>query len=570
MEKYADGVIKKEKRKMGFDKERQTLDALKAESLATRGELCVRLKNLETQFAKKKRLFQSENETAVLAGELLKTFGDQWEADVFISAYGKEYFELRIQREKGANSFLNRTLDALKKLEGKSEKEIAQKLKDFKEEAEKIKNGEIIQMESMIKENLINLFDRTMEDLENYKTMMERIQTSDEGYLAEEGEQRRKKETLALAKKALDEVKNFKQQLESVSQEDTAEAKKAALDVKEKLEAFRVLILSGNQYEIKDGVDALQKALNAFKEAKGKKKLKEKETDIGTFPETAMETLKAGGELDELAAAYIVLKAVGYGQKFFDEQEKLELEKMRREESELSLENDKIYQEDKRQLDNLKAQIKTMKDGPLKDDKINRALAIKERMKKREMTIAKDQKKKLERNARVRNAMQKFVIDLKEVAEIYGFSSERTYLDRAKIMAETGVSDFRQLYEAYVRALYNNDEKTWVRLQGKLADLRERFNNPDEVVDIVEFVEENDEDFETEDEKETDTGMTDQERKNKMAALFDDEEEDEEETPETDPEKPETDGDVETVNTDDYAKAKENAQRARAVTESID
>ncbi|MBQ4268980.1 MAG: hypothetical protein IJB97_04955 [Clostridia bacterium] len=556
---------------MGFDKERQALDELKAKSLETRGELCERLKKLETQYAKKKRLFQSENETAVLAGELLKTFGDQWEADVFISAYGKEYFELRIKREKGANSFLNRTLDALKKLEGKSEKEIAQKLKDFKEEAEKIKNGEIVEMESMIKENLINLFDRTMEDLENYKTMLDRIQTSDEGYLAEEGEQRRKKETLALAKKALDEVKNFKQQLESVSQEDTAEAKKAALEVKEKLEAFRALILSGNQFELADGLKALQKALDAFKEVKGKKKLKEKETDIGAFPEAAMETLKEGGELDELAAAAIVLRAVGYGQKFFDEQEKLELEKMRREESELSLENDKIYQEDKRQLDNLKAQIKTMKDGPFKDDKINRALAIKERMKKRETTIAKDKKKKLERNARVRNAMQKFVIDLKEVAEIYGFSSERTYLDRAKIMAETGVSDFRQLYEAYVRALYNNDEKTWVRLQGKLADLRERFNNPDEVVDIVEFVEENDEDFETEDEKETDTGMTDQERDEAMKMLYDDEE-DEEETPETDPEKPETDGDVETVNTDDYAKekAKENAQRARAVTESID
>ena len=555
---------------MGFEKERQSLDALKAESLATRGEICERLKKLETQLSKKKRLFQSENENAVLAGELLQTFGDNWEADVFISAYGKEYFDLRIKREKGANSFLKRTLDALKKLDGKSEKEIAQKLKDFKDEAEKIKNGEIIQMESMIKENLMNLFDRTIEDLENYKTMMERIQTSDEGYMAEEGEQRRKKETLSLAKKALEEMKNCKQQLESVSQEDTAEAKKAALDVKEKLEAFRVLILSGNQYEIADGVKALQKALNTFKEVKGKKKLKEKETDIGGFSETAMETLKAGGEVDELAAAAIVLKAVGYGQKFFDEQEKLELEKMRREETELYLENDKIYQESKRQFDNLKAQIKTMKDGPLKDDKINRALAIKENMKKREMTIAKDQKKKLERNARVRNAMQKFVIDLKEVAEIYGFSSERTYLDRAKIMAETGVSDFRQLYEAYVRALYNNDEKTWVRLQGKLADLRDRYNNPDEVVDIVEFVEENDEDFETEDEKETDAGMTEQERKDKMAALFDDEED---ETPETDPETrtPETDGEVTTVNTDDYEteKAKENARRARAVTEDI-
>jgi hypothetical protein len=206
-----------------------------------------------------------------------------------------------------------------------------------------------------------------------------------------------------------------------------------------------------------------------------------------------------------------------------------------------------------------------MKDGPLKDDKINRALSIKENMKKRETALAKDQSKKMERNTKVRTALQKFVINLKEVADIYGFSSERTYLDRAKIMAETGVSDFRQLYETYVRALYNNDENTWVKMQGKLAELRDQYNNPDMVVDIVEYVEEHDYDFDVEDETEKDTRMTKEERNAKMAALFDDDED------ETETEAPVTDGDVETVNTDDYQteKAKANAKAARSLADDI-
>ena len=127
---------------MGFEKERKQLDELKVESLSLRGEIRERLKNLETQLSKKKRFFHFDNENAAAATELLTTFGDEnWEADVFISAYGKAYFDLRIQREKSANSFLAYTLDSLKKMDGKTEKEIVQKLKDLKTDAEKFKTG---------------------------------------------------------------------------------------------------------------------------------------------------------------------------------------------------------------------------------------------------------------------------------------------------------------------------------------------------------------------------------------------------------------------------------------------
>ena len=559
---------------MGFERERREFDLLKTEGLQPRGEICKRLKVLEKQFPKKKFRFLFESENADLATELLETFSDEnWDADVFISAYGKEYFDRRIQREKNANSFLAYTLDALKKLDGKNERETAQKLKDIKEDAEKFKNGEILQMESIIKANLMKLFDRTVEDLDNYKTMMERIGKKNEAN-AESREQTKKKETLALIKKSRMQVEACRAALEGVSLEDTAETKEAALVVKKKLEEFREVLLSGVEFRVEDKLKDLEKAMTALKETKGKKKLKEKDANIGTFPEASVENLKNGEEVDSLSAAAFVLQRVGYGQEFFDMQKEEMLRMLRDSAKQANLENDEYYQELLEQLNGVYSTLESMAEGPAKDLMRQRAYAIVEQIDAREMEVLEDAKQSFVSDNNVSEALWNFINLLKQAAAMFGVNSQRKYLERAQIMADSDISDFQQLYEDYVSAVLNNDGETVVKLEIKVNALLDKYNNPQKVESVKAYMRRHEEkkEFLTDAKPKMKDELSQQQRNDmdariaarlgkKPAAA----------TPVADPATPITDGEVQTVNTNDFAteKQKEMAQKAKAVSEEI-
>lgn len=560
---------------MGFEKERKQLDELKVDSLTLRGEIRERLINLEKQLSKKRRFFHFENDNAALASELLKTFGDEnWEADVFISAYGKAYFDLRIQREKNANSFLAYTLDALKKLDGATDKEIVQKLKDLKTDAEKFKNGEILQMESMIKANLTNLFTRTIEDLENYKTMMERIGKNKEG-ATESREQTKKKETLALIKKAKMQVEACKTLLDGIALEDTAETKAVALVVKEKLEECREVLLSGVEFRVEDKMKELQKALNALKETKGKKKIKEKDADVGGFPEATIENLRNGEEVDNLSAAAFVLQRVGYGQEFFDMQKEDMLRALKDSAKQTTLEGDEYYQELLAQLNEMYTEMENMPEGPAKDIALDRAYALADRIDAREIEILEDAKHSFIADNNVSEALWDFVLLLKKAARLFGVDSQRKYLERAQIMADSEISDFQQLYEDYVSAVMNNDKKTISELDIKVNSLLDKYDNPQKVESVKTYMRKHEPKitFQTTEKTPVRETMSQKERDEKQAkiaarlgrkpiAA----------TPNlVATETPVTDGVVQTVNTNDYAteKAKEMARKAREANEEI-
>lgn len=532
---------------MDFNNKRQKLDELRAKSRKLAAEICERLE---------KAKLKAKGKDKILLAKLIEKFKNQDELSfLFIRESGEKYYDARIERERRLNIFLSEAVDMLIKAESLGDKEQVEKIKILKDNVTKWENGEevITMQDSVLKQQLIDMLEQTERDIKVYCEVLSGLPTNGAG------EERRKSESLKAAEEAKAKLLEAREIVENTSVEDTEETKAAAQEVINCLIEVRdVLPAGGNSRRLKQKLNNLNEAVAKFKRTKAKgKKLKEKDTNLGTIDRLTAENLEDKVEnADELTSAVFVLEVVGFNEEFLQEQEERALEELRKRGAESCLENDRYYQELLAQRDAAKERVRSM--SP-KNPEFN--TFVRDAIKKENACVeyankkikaggrAKETEEKLEKE------LHKTCQDIREVSTMYSYASRMPYKARVKIMAENGVYDFSELFDRYVTALYNNDTETIDEIKATLVALRKAYEP---------YIDEEEEEEETEREtvtvKRAEVEELSEEEKAWMrenGMLVD--EPQQPETPVTEAPEVVGDGDVETVNTTDINRNREKA-----------
>lgn len=465
---------------MNYEEYRAALLRLKEENDGRIANIRARLDAyIETQAYLKKK----KRQTAPTQGEaLLNLFADRRGLVCgLIRRGGEGYFKARIESEEAFGGFLKEFAETLQTLEGLSEQtgrgveEQKERLLDAmtkKTEAwlkNKTHNWREGMQDTVLKTQLVGLFDRTIEDLKLFAEGNSAMRTA-------EGD-----ENARLANSTRKELEKYRTAVNSCYIMDTDGNYAVADGLRKALAKIRKdlpkmasgRIVKGALADIGKMTKALQAEKNAGRKLGLGKKLKD-------FPEATEETLTGKEKVDELAAAVYVLERLTINQDFFDAMDARIQRRIEGMTMPVDFDNDEKYQALKAKAAECAKEIRKLKADP-KCSKVKLAGYV-ELLKACDAQIKEYENKRLEavrqsvERAKEISRLQKTSASFKKVGDIFTADSGVSYLERAQIMAETQTYDFRDMYEDFVSALLNGDKETLLAIRAKLQAMVEEFN----------------------------------------------------------------------------------------------
>lgn len=463
---------------MGVQEYRAELSQLKAENDATinaiRGRLAAYMNGLTPKQKKKNPpkkeewLIRQFSNRRTLLGRLIR-------------AGGEEYFRQRLTVEKDFKNFGGEFLGMLKTFEQAAAKrgfgveEQKQRLLDAmvnKTEAwlkNKSNQWREDMQETVLKTQVVELFDRTIDDLKLYAEGNSAMRTA-------EGT-----ENARLADKTRKELEKYRAVVSGCYMMDTDGNYAVAEKIRKTLEKIRKDLpkMAGGRI-VKAALGDLDRLTEDLKEEKNAGRKLGLGKKVKPFVVANEETLLGRTKVDELGAAVFVMERLTLNQDFFDA---MDARIQRRVESMAmphDFNSDETYNALKNKAAECAKEIRRLKGDP-KCSKVKLAGYV-ELLKSCDAQIKEYEAKKLKEVrasveaskeiARLRKTCESF----KEVGKIFTSESGVSYLERAQIMAETQTYDFRNMYEEFVSALLNGDKETLLEIRAKLQAMVEEFN----------------------------------------------------------------------------------------------
>lgn len=520
-----------------------------------------RLTRYNKKYGKKKgffwRLFHKKGVGQTAEEKFIVQFSDRRALVCpFIKEKGEGYFERRIENEKAFQSFAKEFSSLLENLEktaltkGKDvnlQKQRVVGVMTEKTEAwlkNKTQEWREDMQETVLKTQLIELFDQTIDDLKLFaegNTSMNNV----------EG-----KEDARLADKTRKDLEKYKEVVLGCSFLDTDGNYYLGEDIRAELLRIRKdLPKMASDRIVKSALSEIDKLTMEIKSERNEGRKLGLGKKIKPFTPANEKTLLGKDKIDELSASVFVLERLTINQEFFDAMEA----RIQRKVDSLAMphdfSSDETYLSLKAKASECAKEIRKLKADP-KCSKVKLASYV-ELLKACDSQIKDYENKKLkEVRASVEasqeiSRLQKTCASFKEVGEIFTSKSGVSYLERAKIMVETQTYDFRKMYEEFVSALLNGDKETLLSIRAKLQAMVEEFNTR-RGRDILSEVEEAEREavaFSLDmDEAYADPDtVIDEDALADLLGEYDDE------TPATEVPVKQAEGKVETVNTEEYA-----------------
>lgn len=471
---------------MEYQNYREELTRRKADNDALIGDIKSRLTKYNKKFVKKKgffwRLFHRKKAERSTEEKLLSRFSDRRELVCpFIKEKGEEYFRKRIENEIAFKSYA----EEFSSLLGNLEKAALTKGKDAKLQKERLlgvmtekteawsKNKTQYWREDMqetvLKSELIALFDQTIDDLKLFADGSSAMKNA-------EG-----KEDARLADKTRKDLEKYREVILGCSVLDTDGNYYIADDIREELATIRKdLPKMASERIVKSALAQVDKLTMELKEEKNEGRNLGIYKKLKPFAVANEKTLVSREKIDELAASVFVLERLTINQDFFDAMDA----RIQRKVDSLSMPHDfakdETYLALKAKATECAKEIRKLKADP-KCSKMKLAgyvellKACDGQIKDYETKKLKEVRASVEASKEIAR-LQKTCASFKEVGEIFTSKSGVSYLERAKIMAETQTYDFRNMYEEFVSALLNGDKETLLSIRAKLQAMVEEFN----------------------------------------------------------------------------------------------
>lgn len=548
---------------MDYQSYREELTRRKTENDELIADIKNRLTRYNKKYVKKKgffwRLFHKTPKGKSTEEKLLSQFSDRRGLVCpFIKDKGEGYFQKRIENEKSFKSYAEEFSSLLENLEkvalekGKDADVQKQRLLGVMTEKTEawLKNKTQYWREDMqetvLKSELIALFDQTIDDLKLFADGSSAMKNA-------EG-----KEDARLADKTRKDLEKYREIILGCSLLDTDGNYYIADDIREELATIRKdLPKMASERIVKSALTQVDKLTMELKAEKNEGRTLGIYKKLKPFAVANEKTLLSKEKIDELSASVFVLERLTINQDFFDAMDA----RIQRKVESLSMPHDfatdETYLSLKAKATECAKEIRKLKADP-KCSKMKLAGYV-ELLKACDGQIKDYESKKLkEVRASVEASkeiarLQKTCASFKEVGEIFTSKSGVSYLERAKIMAETQTYDFRKMYEEFVSALLNGEKDTLLSIRAKLQAMVEEFNTR-RGRDILSEVEEAEREaeafgFDMEGVYADPDTVIDESALDDLLGEYDDEPA----TPVQEQPVKEAEGKVETVNTEEYA-----------------
>ena len=467
---------------MELEEYRVKLTALRKENDVLIGEIKSKLETYAKAHPNK-NWFKRKEPTA--AGRLAGIFSERQElVSKIIRCKGEKYFEERIEEEKAFSVFAGEILEILKTLERASEgkgKEAAETQARqlealttktdawLKNKTNTWREDMVQESATVLKEQTVEMLEQTMEDLKLFAEGCEMTDTV-------EGQESAK---LALAVRA--ELESCKGIIQGSYVMDTDGNYRLVYGIREKVEKIRKeLPKIASERPVKSALADIAKLTEAIKKEKNEGRKLTFNKKIHSFAVATEESLLKRTKIDELAAAVFVIERVTVNKDFFDAMD-ARIERMLKSLGDTQdFANDPAYVTMKNNAALYAKEIKKMKADPKCSQArlvqyVQLLKATDTQIKEFEKTKVKEVQSAVEK-AKDISRLRKTCESFKDVAKIFTSESDVSYRERAQIMAETQVYDFRRMYEDYVSAMLNGDKETLGDIRAKLKAMVEEFN----------------------------------------------------------------------------------------------
>lgn len=465
---------------MKYEEYRAELTRLKQENDGMIGSIRERINAYtELQAYLKKR----KKQNAPTQGDaLLNLFADRRRlVSGLIKSGGETYFKRRIEGETAFRSFLKEFTESLEALEGlaeqtdrKSEEQKERLLDGMTKKAEawlknKTHNWREDMQDSILKEQIVGVFDDTIDDLKLYADGNSAMRTP-------EGD-----ENARLATSTRKELEKYRAAVNACYIMDTDPNYAIGDGIRKALAKIRKdLPKMASGRIVKSALSDIGKLTKHLQEEKNTGRKLGLGKKIRPFPEATEETLLGKEKVDELAAAVYVLERLTVNQDFFDAMDAKIQRRIEGMSMPADFENDEKYRALKDKAAEIAKEIRKLKADP-KCSKVKLAGYV-ELLKACDSQIKEYETKRLEavrlsvEKTKEIARLQKTSASFKKVGDIFTADSGVSYLERAQIMAETQTYDFRDMYEEFVSALLNGDKETLLAIRAKLQAMVEEFN----------------------------------------------------------------------------------------------
>ena len=469
---------------MSIQEERRALAEVKAQNDRIIAEIKGKLERA-IAIEKKIKKFDYSREQA-----LLDTFSNRAElVRSFVTTGGEGYFTARLENEKAFTAFATEYMGFVDKLsaalEGKrpdlAKRDVAIEVLETRHDAwHETKNSNwkvgIGEMnETKLKSSLLDMIERTTEDLERFAKKAVTL----------DGENTTV--ALSLAPDIIDVLDKFKEKLIAGYIADTENNFKYVENIRAIIAGIRGSITGRTaRNKINNALEELEREFGKFEKCETTGKQIDKKKVIEPFSAGTAGAVKEG-KADELASAVFVLTNLNVNEEFFATAMEEAIAKFSVGVG-YNAEEDPFYIKMKAQAGVFADQIRKEKASPRPN-----LVSIKAAMDNVKLILAKAEKyrgdKEKEAQAKLTSSLgalreQEIVSNFQEVASLFTSRANVPYSVRAQTMEQNGLSDLGDLYQQYLTAAYVGDKETMVGIKA-LLDATKEILNPESVIENV-------------------------------------------------------------------------------------
>lgn len=408
----------------------------------------------------------------------------------FVTTSGEGYFTARLENEKAFTAFATEYVGFVDKLsaalEGKhpdiAKRDVAIEVLETRHAAwHETKNfnwkvgiGEM--NETKLKSSLLDMIERTTEDLERFTKKA----------ITVDGENT--SDALMLTPQILDVLEKFKEQIIAGYLADTEGNFKYVENVRSIIAGIRNNMIGFSaKNKVQDALEDLTSVIAKFDKCETTGKTLDKKKTIDPFLPGSSENV-AADKADELSSAVYVLTNLNVNQEFFATAGQRMADKIAKE-CFYNAEEDPIYVSLMKKAGMFADQVRKEKAAPKPNPAALKAAFdnfqyVKAQAEKHRQAKEKEAQSKLSQSMgslRDMRVTQKF----QEIADLFTSESNVPYRVRASIMEQNGLSDLGTLYQEYLTAAYLGDKEKMIGIEALLKSTKEILN-PEKYKDEVE------------------------------------------------------------------------------------